>query len=176
MPQDLGSLEKVLRLGEGKRLKRLRSQADYITSLEPDFEQLSDDELAAKTVEFKQRYENGETLEEMLFEAYAAVREAFKRTLGVRLFDVQAMGGIVLHEGDIAEMKTGEGKTFVAAQPLYLNAIAGNGVHLVTVNDYLAKRDAEWVGPVYDLLGVRAAYIENLMPFDERNDAYAADI
>src|SRR6266508_3248768 len=105
MPE-LGSFEKVLRVGEGRRLKRLRDQADYITSLEPEFEALSDEELAGKTVEFKQRLENGEELEEMLFDAYAAVREAFKRTLGVRLFDVQLMGGIVLHEGDIAEMKT----------------------------------------------------------------------
>jgi preprotein translocase subunit SecA len=176
MPQDLGSLEKVLRLGEGRRLKRLQSQADYVASLEPDFEQLSDEELAAKTVEFKERYENGETLEELLFEAYAAVREAAKRTLGQRPFDVQVMGGIVLHEGDIAEMKTGEGKTLVATQPLYLNALAGKGVHLVTVNDYLAKRDAGWMGPVYEKLGLRAAYIENMMPFAERKEAYEADI
>src|ERR671937_874059 len=176
MAQDLGSLEKVLRLGEGRRLKRLQGQADYVASLEPEFEKLSDDELAAKTVEFKQRLESGETLEEMLFEAYAAVREAFKRTLGVRLFDVQVMGGIVLHEGDIAEMKTGEGKTFVAVQPLYLNALTGNGVHLVTVNDYLAKRDANWVGPVYEKLGMRAGWIENLMPFNERKEAYDADV
>jgi preprotein translocase subunit SecA len=176
MPQDLGSLEKVLRLGEGRRLKRLQSQAEYVASLEPDFEQLSDEELAAKTVEFKQRYENGETLEELLFEAYAAVREAAKRGLGQRPFDVQVMGGIVLHEGDIAEMKTGEGKTLVATQPLYLNALAGNGVHLVTVNDYLAKRDAGWMGPVYEKLGLRAAYIENMMPFAERKEAYDADI
>src|SRR5512133_1003094 len=156
MAQNLGSLEKVLRMGEGRRLKRLQAQAEYVASLEPEFEQLSDEELAAKTVEFKERYQNGETLEEMLFEAYAAVREAFKRTIGVRLFDVQVMGGIVLHEGDIAEMKTGEGKTFVATQPLYLNAIPGENVHLVTVNDYLAKRDAAWVNPVYEALGVRA--------------------
>src|ERR687888_1591792 len=176
MPQDLGNLEKVLRLGEGRRLKRLQSQADYITTLEPDFEQLSDEELAGKTVEFKQRVENGETLEELLFEAYAAVREAFKRALDIRLFDVQLMGGIVLHEGDIAEMKTGEGKTFVAAQPLYLNALEGKSVHLVTVNDYLAKRDANWVGPVYEALGMRAGYIENMMPFAERKQAYDADI
>src|SRR5215510_765637 len=176
MPQDLGSLEKVLRLGEGRRLKRLQSQADYVASLEPEFEQLSDEELAAKTVEFKERYENGETLEELLFEAYAAVREAAKRTLGQRPFDVQVMGGIVLHEGDIAEMKTGEGKTLVATQPLYLNALAGKGVHLVTVNDYLAKRDAEWMGPVYEKLGMRAGWIENMMPFAERKEAYDADI
>src|SRR5205807_8045132 len=128
-----------------RRLKRLQSMAEYVASLEPEFEERSDEELAAKTVEFKERLENGETLEELLFEAYAAVREAFKRALGVRLFDVQVMGGIVLHEGDIAEMRTGEGKTFVAVQPLYLNALTGKGVHLVTVNDYLAKRDAGWV-------------------------------
>src|SRR5919108_4261406 len=143
---DLGSFEKVLRLGEGRRLKRLRNQAEYIGTLEPDFERLSDAELAGKTAEFRQRLENGEELEDLIFEAYAVVREAFKRTLDVRLFDVQVMGGIVLHEGDIAEMKTGEGKTFVAVQPLYLNSLPGNNVHLVTVNDYLAKRDANWVG------------------------------
>ncbi|HYT52300.1 MAG TPA: preprotein translocase subunit SecA [Gaiellaceae bacterium] len=176
MAQDLGSLEKVLRLGEGRRLKRLKAQAEYVASLEPDFEELSDEELAAKTAEFKQRYDNGETLEELLFDVYAAVREAAKRALGQRPFDVQVMGGIVLHEGDIAEMKTGEGKTLVATQPLYLNALAGNGVHLVTVNDYLAKRDAGWMGPVYEKLGMRAAYIENMMPFAERKEAYDADI
>src|SRR5881227_1246882 len=168
--------ERFLRVGEGRRLKRLKSQAEYVATLEPEFEQLSDDELAGKTVEFKERLENGESLEELLFEAYAAVREAFKRTIGVRLFDVQVMGGIVLHEGDIAEMKTGEGKTFVATQPLYLNALAGRGVHLVTVNDYLAKRDANWVAPVYEQLGMRASWIENMMPFAERKEAYAADI
>src|SRR5947199_3062883 len=176
MAQQLGTFEKVLRFGEGRRLKRLAEQAAYVATLEPDFEQLSDADLAAKTVEFKQRLENGQPLEEMIFEAYAAVREAFKRTLGVRLFDVQVMGGIVLHEGDIAEMKTGEGKTFVAVQPLYLNALAGNGVHLVTVNDYLAKRDAGWMRPVYAKLGMRASYIENMMPFAERKEAYDADI
>src|SRR4051795_8529787 len=176
MAQDLGSLEKVLRLGEGRRIKRLQAQAAYVATLEPDFENLSDDELAAKTVEFKQRLENGESLEDLLFETFAAVREAAKRALGQRPFDVQVMGGIVLHEGDIAEMKTGEGKTLVATQPLYLNALAGNGVHLVTVNDYLAKRDAGWMGPVYEKLGLRASYIENMMPFAERKEAYDADI
>ena len=112
---NLGGFEKVLRVGEGRRRKKLQQQAAYVATLEPDFEELSDAELAAKTVEFKQRIENGEDLEDLLFEAFAAVREAFKRTIGVRLFDVQVMGGIVLHEGDIAEMKTGEGKTFVAS-------------------------------------------------------------
>jgi preprotein translocase subunit SecA len=174
MPQ-LGSFERVLRVGEGRRRKKLAEQAAYIGTLEPDFERLSDAELAGKTAEFKQRLENGERLEEMLFEAFAAVREAFKRTIGVRLFDVQLMGGIALHEGDIAEMKTGEGKTFVAVQSLYLNALEGKGVHLVTVNDYLAKRDAEWTGPVWELLGMRAGFIQNQMPFAERREAYEAD-
>src|SRR5918996_4323807 len=176
MPQNYGALEKVLRVGEGRRLKRLAGQADYVTSLEPDFERLSDAELVAKTVEFKQRLENGEDLDELVFEAFAAVREAARRSVGMRPFDVQVMGAIVLHEGDIAEMKTGEGKTLVATMPLYLNALPGTGVHLVTVNDYLAKRDAEWMGPVYEKLGMRAAFIRNMMPFAERKDAYAADI
>jgi len=176
MAQQLGTFEKVLRFGEGRRLKRLAEQAAYVATLEPDFERLSDADLAAKTADFKQRLENGEPLEDLLFEAYAAVREAAKRALGQRIFDVQVMGGVVLHEGDIAEMKTGEGKTLVATQPLYLNALLGQGVHLVTVNDYLAQRDAGWMGPVYERLGMRAAYIENMMPFDARNAAYAADI
>src|SRR6266581_5216982 len=176
MSEALGSLEKVLRVGEGRRLKRLRSQATYIGTLEADFEKLSDDELAAKTVEFRERLANGETLDDLVFEAFAAVREAFKRSMGIRLFDVQQMGGIVLHEGDIAEMRTGEGKTFVAVQPLYLNALAGKSVHLVTVNDYLAKRDPEWTKPVWDALGMRASFIANLMPFDKRVEAYDADV
>jgi preprotein translocase subunit SecA len=175
MSQQLGSFEKFLRVGEGRRLKQLKKQAEYITSLEPEFEALSDDELAAKTPEFRQRIENGEAPEDVLFEAYAAVREAFKRTMGIGLFDVQLMGGIVLHEGDIAEMKTGEGKTFVAVQPLYLNALTGENVHLVTVNDYLAKRDAEWTKPVWDALGMRVGFIQNMMPFNERREAYGAD-
>jgi preprotein translocase subunit SecA len=176
MPQNYGALEKVLRVGEGRRLKRLSGQADYVASLEPDFEQLSDAELAAKTAEFRRRLENGESLDDLAFEAFAAVREAAKRSIGMRHFDVQVMGAIVLHEGDIAEMKTGEGKTLVATMPLYLNALPARGVHLVTVNDYLAKRDAEWMGPVYEALGMRAAFIRNQMPFAERKEAYAADI
>src|SRR5919108_3593586 len=176
MPDDYGGLERFLRMGEGRRLKKLAEQAAYITSLEPDFEALSDEQLAAKTTEFKERLENGEDLDELVFEAFAAVREAAKRALGMRPFDVQLMGAIVLHEGDIAEMKTGEGKTLVATMPLYLNALATDGVHLVTVNDYLAKRDAEWMGPVYEKLGMRASYIRNMMPFDERKEAYEADI
>jgi preprotein translocase subunit SecA len=176
MAQELGSLEKVLRVGEGRRLKRLAEQAAYITTLEPDFAKLSDDELKAKTVEFRQRLERDEPLEDLLFEAYAAVREARKRESDQRIFDVQLMGGIVLHEGDIAEMKTGEGKTFVATMPLYLNALPATGVHLVTVNDYLAKRDAEWNRGVFERLGMTVSHIENMMPFTERKAAYDCDI
>ena len=173
MATDLGNFEKFLRVGEGRRLKRLKSQAAYIGSLEAEFEGA---DLPAKTAEFRERIAAGETAEDVLFEAFAAVREAFKRTMGVRLFDVQLMGGIALHEGDIGEMKTGEGKTFVAVQPLYLNALTGRNVHLVTVNDYLAKRDPEWTKPVWDALGMEVAYIQNMMPFAERKRAYECDV
>jgi preprotein translocase subunit SecA len=173
---DFGKLEKVLRLGEGRRMKRLAQQADYIASLEPDFQKLSDEELRGTTTALRERLANGEPLDELLFEAYAAVREARWRESQQRMFDVQMMGGIVLHEGDIAEMKTGEGKTFVAGLALYLNGLTGEGVHLVTVNDYLAKRDAEWNRPVFERLGMAVGYIQNMMPFAERREAYAADI
>src|SRR5438128_1931604 len=176
MAQQLGSFEKVLRAGEGRRLKRLQSQAAYITSIEPELQKRSDEELRAKTTEFRERLANGETLEELLFEAFAAVREARLRDSDQRMFDVQLMGGIVLHEGDVSEMKTGEGKTFVASLALYLNALADTGVHLVTVNDYLAKRDAEWNRGVYERLGMSVGSIENMMPWAERKAAYDADI
>jgi preprotein translocase subunit SecA len=173
---DLGGFEKVLRAGEGRRVKRLAQQAAYITTLEPEFRKLSDDELRGKTADFRQRLENGEPLEDLLFEAFAAVREARLRESDQRMFDVQLMGGIVLHEGDIAEMKTGEGKTFVASAPLYLNALPGTGVHLVTVNDYLAKRDAEWNRGVFERLGMTVGAIENMLPFAERKAAYDCDV
>src|SRR5438477_4219812 len=182
MAQQLGSLEKILRVGEGRRMKRLADQAAYVSTLEPDFQALSDEELLAKTAEFRQRPEKGEILEKLLFEAFEAVREARLRESDQRMFDVQLMGGIVLHEGDVAEMKTGEGKTFVASLALYLNALPtvtthdgrtlGQGVHLVTVNDYLAQRDAEWNRGVFERLGMRVAFIETMMPFDERRAAY----
>ena len=171
-----GRLEKVLRLGEGRRMKRLAEQAVYIATLEPDFQSLSDEELRGTTARFRERLENGEPLDELLFEAYAAVREARVRESQQRMFDVQMMGGIVLHEGDIAEMKTGEGKTFVAALALYLNGLPGTGVHLVTVNDYLAERDAEWNRGVYERLGATVGYTRAMMPFTERKVAYGADI
>jgi preprotein translocase subunit SecA len=176
MSSALGSFEKVLRVGEGRRLKRIQEQAAYITTLEPDYRSLSDEELRGKTAEFRERLENGERLEELLFEAFAAVREARLRESDQRMFDVQLMGGIVLHEGDVAEMKTGEGKTFVASLALYLNALPARGVHLITVNDYLAKRDAEWNRGVFERLGVTVSWIENMMPWAERHAAYEADI
>jgi preprotein translocase subunit SecA len=142
-----------------KELKRLQPLVDHIDSLEPEFEKLTDAELRAKSDEFKARLADEESLDEILPEAYAAVREAAKRTIGQRHFDVQLMGGIVLHQGKIAEMKTGEGKTLVATLPLYLNALTGQGSHLITVNDYLAKRDCHWMGPIYHALGISVACI-----------------
>ena len=156
-------VDKLLRAGEGKRLKTLEGQVVEVTALEPEIGALTDDELRAKTVEFRERLADGETLDDLLPEAFAVVREAGRRVLGMRHFDVQIMGGIVLHEGEIAEMKTGEGKTLVATVPLYLNALAGKGVHLVTVNDYLAKRDAEWMGPIYESLGLTVGLIQTTM-------------
>src|ERR1700690_3226668 len=176
MSPAIDSLEKALRFGEGRRMKRLQEQAAYVATLEPEFKKLSDAELRGKTVEFRERLERGEQLEDILFEAFAAGREARLRESDQRIFDVQVMGGIVLHEGDIAEMKTGEGKTFVASLALYLNALAGRGAHLVTVNDYLAQRDAEWNRGVFERLGITVAFIETMMPFDERQAGYAADV
>src|SRR5262245_53204402 len=174
--ESYGRLEKVLRLGEGRRTKRLQQQAAYVATLEPELQAMSDEELRGLTTRFRERLANGEPLDELLFEAYAAVREARWRESEQRMFDVQMMGGIVLHEGDIAEMKTGEGKTFVASLALYLNALPGTGVHLVTVNDYLAERDAEWNRGVYERLGMTVGSIKNMMPFTERRVAYDADI
>ena len=168
--------QKVLRAGEGRTLKRMNQRVLEINALEPEIEALSDDELAAKTIEFRERFEAGTDLDELLPEAFACVREAAKRTLGMRHFDVQMVGGMVLHEGRIAEMKTGEGKTLVATLPLYLNALAGVNVHLVTVNDYLARRDAGWMGPVYQALGISVGVIQNMMPDDERRAAYSCDV
>ncbi|MBM3176326.1 MAG: preprotein translocase subunit SecA, partial [Chloroflexi bacterium] len=142
-----------------KEIKRLQPTINQINSLEPDFQKLSDAELRAKTVEFKSRLKDGETLDDLLPEAFAATREAASRTIGQRHYDVQLMGGIVLHQGKIAEMKTGEGKTLVATLPLYLKALTGQGCHLVTVNDYLARRDAYWMGPIYHALGLTVASI-----------------
>ncbi|MCL6588516.1 MAG: preprotein translocase subunit SecA [Firmicutes bacterium] len=159
-----------------REVKRYRRRVAVINELEPEFEKLSDSELRAKTGEFKERHANGETLDELLPEAFAVVREAAKRTLGQRHYDVQMIGGMVLHEGKIAEMKTGEGKTLVATLPVYLNALTGRGVHVVTVNDYLAKRDSEWMGQIYRFLGMSVGVILHSLNADERRRAYASDI
>ncbi len=158
-----------------KELKRLQPRADRINELEPEFEKLSDAELKAKTEDFKARLKDGETLDDLLPEAFAAVREAAKRTIGQRHFDVQLMGGITLHLGKIAEMKTGEGKTLVATLPLYLNSLTGRGAHLVTVNDYLARRDPYWMAPIYNALGVSVASIYPMQNPDEHTPARLYD-
>ena len=142
-------------------IKSLQPVVDKINALEKDFEKLTDEDLKKKTHDFRNRLQVGETLNDLLPEAFAAVREAFKRTMRVRLFDVQLMGGIVLHQGKIAEMRTGEGKTFVATLPAYLNSLEGKGVHVVTVNDYLSRRDTAWVGQVYNALGVSVGCINH---------------
>ncbi len=159
-----------------RELKRIQPTVEVINQMEPEFQQLSDDQFPSKTAEFKERLSKGETLDDLLPEAFAAVREASVRVLGMRHFDVQLVGGIVLHEGKIAEMKTGEGKTLAATLPLYLNALLEKGVHLVTVNDYLAKRDAEWMGGIYQLLGLSVGVIVHGMDDAERKEAYACDI
>ena len=163
-------------MGEGRKVKALQRGVEAVSALEPEIEKLSDDELRAKTEEFRERLAGGETLDDILHEAFAVVRDASRRTLGMRPFDVQVMGGIVLHEGKIAEMKTGEGKTLAATMPVYLNALEGKGVHVVTVNDYLARRDAQWMGEIYELLGLTVGLIQDGHGSEERRVAYAADI
>ncbi len=169
-------LQKVVGTKNERELKRLKPIVERINALEPSMQKLSDAELQRKTVEFKERLEKGESLDSLLPEAFAVVRETARRVLGMRHFDVQLMGGIVLHQGKIAEMKTGEGKTLVATLPAYLNALTGKGVHIVTVNDYLAKRDAEWMGPIYRFLGLTVGYITSGMDNEERKKAYLCDI
>ena len=157
-------------------VKRYRKAVESINVLEEQFKALSDEQLKAKTDEFRQRLQQGTSLNDLLPEAFAAVREAGKRTLGMRHFDVQMIGGMVLHDGKIAEMRTGEGKTLVATLPAYLNALSGKGVHVVTVNDYLASRDANWMRPVYEALGMTVGVILSQQPGHEKRAAYAADI
>jgi preprotein translocase subunit SecA len=169
-------LDKIANLGEGRKLKNLADLAKLVNTYEPEVEDLSEDELRANTVAFKERIANGEQLDDLLPEAFATVREAARRTIGQRHFDVQLMGGAALHEGNIAEMKTGEGKTLVSTLPGYLNALEGKGVHIVTVNDYLAKRDSEWMGGIYRFLGLNVGLIQASMTPQQRRPAYAADI
>ena len=169
-------LKKILRAGEGKRMKELEELVVRVNDLEPEMERLTDSALRLKTDEFRARLADGATLDDLEAEAYAVVREAAKRVLGQRHFDVQVIGAGALHRHMIAEMKTGEGKTLVSTMPVYLNALGGAGVHVVTVNDYLARRDAEWMGEVHRFLGLSIGLIQADMLPDERRPAYRADI
>ncbi len=165
-------IDRIMRAGEGKILRELSKVVDQVNAFEPAISALSDESLRAKTDEFKSRFAAGSTLDDLLPEAFAVVREAAKRTLGQRHYDVQIMGGAALHRGNIAEMRTGEGKTLVATLPSYLNALAGRGVHVVTVNDYLAERDSEWMGRIHRFLGLTVGVIVNSMTPSKRRIAY----
>src|SRR6266480_4096429 len=169
-------LAKVFGTQNEREIKAMLPTVAAINELEPQFRQLSDIDLAAKTIEFKEKIAQGATLDDLLIEAFAVVREAGRRFLNMRHFDVQLIGGITLHRGKVAEMKTGEGKTLVATLPVYLNALSGRGVHVVTVNDYLAKRDSEWMGKLYRFLGLTVGVIVHDLDDEERRAAYAADV
>ena len=172
----MGLFDKIFGNHSEKEIKRISAKVDQIEKLEPKMEKLTDDELRHKTVEFKERLANGETLDDILVEAFATVREASKRTLNMRHYRVQLIGGIILHQGRIAEMKTGEGKTLVSTLPAYLNALEGKGVHIVTVNEYLAKRDAEWMGQIHTFLGLSVGVVTNDMDTEQRQEMYGCDI
>jgi len=171
-----GKIGSILKFGEGKKVKKYNEIISAVNNLEKDISALSDEQLASKTVEFKKRYKKGEKCEDLMPEAFAVVREVAKRTLNMRHFDVQILGGIVLFEGKIAEMKTGEGKTLVATLPVYLNSFTGKSTHLVTVNDYLAKRDSEWMGSIYKFLGLKVGLIQHGMPTSEKKEQYQSDV
>ena len=169
-------LKKIFGTRNSRVIKNLLEKAKIINSLEEVFSKLSDDDLKNKTLEFKNRLKSKETLDDILPEAFATVREASKRTIGLRHFDVQLVGGMILNSGKIAEMKTGEGKTLVATLPVYLNALEGKGVHIVTVNDYLAKRDSEWMGPIFQFLGLSVGLVQTGFSHEEKKKAYLSDI
>lgn len=171
----LGILNKVFDPTK-RTLSRYEKKANEIDALKADIERLSDEALKQKTIEFKERLEKGETVDDLLTEAFAVVREASRRVTGMFPFKVQLMGGVALHEGNIAEMKTGEGKTLTSTMPVYLNALSGKGVHIVTVNEYLASRDAEEMGKIYEFLGLTVGLNLNSLSKDEKREAYAADI
>ena len=174
----MGVLTKVLKVGEGKKLRRLAELVPLVNDLEPEMEKLDDDALARSTVELRERLDRGESLDDLLVEAFAVVREAAWRVIGQRHFDVQIMGGMALHFGWVAEMKTGEGKTLVSTLPVYLTALSGRGVHVVTVNEYLAKRDEEWMGSIYRWLGLSVGLAISSQDEDiaAKKQAYACDI
>lgn len=169
-------LSKILRIGEGKTVKNIQNLVDYINSLEVNINKLSDEQLVSKSNEFKSRFKRGESLDDLLPETFAVVREIAKRTINMRHFDVQIFGGIILHQGKIAEMATGEGKTLVATLPVCLNSLENKGVHIVTVNDYLAKRDANWMGPIYKKFGLNVGLLQNEMGVGERKEAYNCSV
>ena len=171
-----GVARKLFGSSNDRRIRTYRPRVEAINALEQELEQLSDEALRARTEDFKKRVTEGATLDDILVPAFATVREASKRTLGQRHFDVQLIGGMVQHEGKISEMKTGEGKTLVATLAVYLNALAGRGVHVVTVNDYLAKRDAEWMGQIYNFLGLTVGVIVHGLDDTERKKQYDCDV
>src|ERR1700741_613237 len=171
-----GMARKIFGSSNDRRIKSLRPRAAEITALEPEISKLSDGQLRAKTAKFKEKLATGATLDSLLVPAFAVVREGANRPLGLRPFDVQLIGGSVLHSGSIAEMRTGEGKTLVATLPVYLNALSGKGVHVVTVNDYLARRDSEWMGQIYRFLGLTVRCIGHGLDDNQRREAYAAGV
>src|SRR3954454_2086099 len=172
----MGILEKALNLGESKRFKEYEKRIARIAAFEPELELESQDELRERIVALRERVHNGESLDDVLPECFAVVRETGRRTMGMRHFDVQLVGGMAIHGGNIAEMKTGEGKTLTATLPVVLNALAGKGVHVVTVNDYLARRDAEWMSPIYDALGITWGVLQNNQEYEPKQMAYASDV
>src|ERR671922_2176294 len=171
-----GLIDRALRMGESKQFKEYQGRVESINLVEPEMELLEESELRTEADALRERARNGEPLDDLLPEAFALVREASRRTIGQRHFDVQLIGGMVLHSGAIAEMRTGEGKTLTGTLAVVLNALAGKGVHVVTVNDYLARRDAEWMRPIYDGMGLTVGVLQNMQPYQEKRAAYAADI
>src|SRR5919199_4025280 len=169
-------LDRALRLGEARQFKQYAKRVEAINRFEPELELMEDDELRERFNELRERAANGESLDDLLPESFAITREVGRRTMGMRHFDVQLIGGMVLHSGAIAEMRTGEGKTLTGTLAVVLNAIAGKGVHVVTVNDYLARRDAEWMSPIYDFLGLSWGVLQNMQDPEEKIRAYQADI
>src|ERR1700744_3726824 len=169
-------LDRALRMGEAKKFKTYEQRVGRINGFEPELETYTDEELREAADALRERARGGEKLDDLMFECFALVREAGRRSMGMRHFDVQLIGGMVLHDGAIAEMKTGEGKTLTGTLPVILNSLAGRGVHVVTVNDYLARRDAMWMKPLYDQLGVTIGILQNNQPYEEKREAYAADV
>src|SRR4051794_34656255 len=172
----MGILDRAFNMGEGKQFRSYEKRVARINAFEPELELESDDELRARFGALRERAGNGESLDEVLYESFAITREVGRRTMGMRHFDVQMIGGMVLHGGSIAEMKTGEGKTLTATLAVVLNALSGKGVHVVTVNDSLARRDAEWMSPIYDALGLSVGVLQNMQSYEEKIEAYRADV